>query len=58
MSENGQPISTPQPIDPARGGSYSRDPVTGELTLIEATDTNPTTDEAAAEQPGAVGNVE
>jgi hypothetical protein len=58
MSDNGQTNSATPPSDPQRGGSYSRDPVTGELTLIEATDSNPTTDEAAAEQPGDVGNVE
>lgn len=30
-------MSTPQPDSPDQGGSYSRDPETGALTLVDAT---------------------
>ncbi|MDT8998352.1 hypothetical protein RQP53_03570 [Paucibacter sp. APW11] len=48
MNTETDPQSPAEPQNPAQGGSYMRDPVTGELTLVHAT--QPST--AAAQADG------
>lgn len=42
----------PEATNPSQGGSYTRDPVTGDLTLVERTAEAPIDGDAAA-QPAA-----